>query len=252
MASLLSSVTATTSTSAAAHHRSSPEPPSSEPAEPSSDSSFFSSRKRYTDEHSPYPRKSRVSEVTVKRELDVENVPYPDVDMDEAVVKAEPIDEDDDEEMRVTAKPLVTGHRANGANGASRRRVVNSSSVKVVKADLVPPRSEPTPKSPSPNGKIVPGAQHWSAVQEALIAPKTSELDEVKAHIGNVKPENVLEGNGDLHMYWLDFMEEGGVVHLIGKVMDRASSKWVSACVSISGIQRNLFVKPRRTRFGGS
>jgi DNA polymerase alpha subunit A len=100
------------------------------------------------------------------------------------------------------------------------------------------------------NGKPAPaGSAHWSAVQESLVAPKTNELDEVKAQIGSVKAENVLEEDGSLRIFWLDHMEQDGVIHLVGKVVDRASGKFVSACLSVQGIKRNLFVKPRARRF---
>jgi DNA polymerase alpha subunit A len=81
------------------------------------------------------------------------------------------------------------------------------------------------------------------------VAPKTNELDEVKAQIGSVKAENVLEEDGSLRIFWLDHMEQDGVIHLVGKVVDRASGKFVSACLSVQGIKRNLFVKPRARRF---
>ena len=74
------------------------------------------------------------------------------------------------------------------------------------------------------------------------------ELEEVKPPVGNVKSENVLEADGTLELFWLDQMELDGAVHLVGKVLDRNTGRYVSACLSINGIERNLFVKPRPKR----
>jgi DNA polymerase alpha subunit A len=49
-------------------------------------------------------------------------------------------------------------------------------------------------------------------------------------------------------MYWLDAVEEPktGVVYVFGKVKGQADGdQLVSCCVSVHGIERNLFVLPR-------
>ena len=56
----------------------------------------------------------------------------------------------------------------------------------------------------------------------------------------------------NLRFYWLDYLEQDGVVHLLGKVFDRSVEKFVSCCVTITGIQRNLFILPRERRLGES
>jgi hypothetical protein len=53
-----------------------------------------------------------------------------------------------------------------------------------------------------------------------------------------------------LRFYWLDYLEQDGVVHLLGKVFDRSMEKYVSCCVTVTGIQRNLFILPRERRLG--
>ena len=47
-----------------------------------------------------------------------------------------------------------------------------------------------------------------------------------------------------LHMYWLDGTEVRGILYLFGKVAIRenGTTRWVSACVSVNGCERNLFV----------
>lgn len=260
MASLLNNVVAAPADSR--KRKSSPDWPSSDPVAPSSDASFFSStgggRKRYgqeEDEDLWQMKKPRVSDLTAVPD---ENYQLPDmsmdVDDDEVIVKAEPRDlDDEDEDMEIKvreSRPLATSTKAN-------RRVVNSSSVKhtIVKPDPISAKADldvkPAPvRQPQVNGKtLAPGAAHWSAVQESLIPQaKVSDLEEVKAN-GTIKADNVLEENGNLRMFWLDFMEQDGAIHLVGKVLDRQSGKYVSACLSINGIKRNLFVKPRPKRF---
>ena len=272
MASLLSTVAAPSAESSR-KRKSSPEIPSSEPAQPSSDSSFFSgSRKRYgieddeDDEDEIWDakkgvmgKKPRVSDATVMPDMGYENDFSMEVD-DVPYIKPEPKDDDDEDDIAIRpSRPLVAAStKINGATVPSaRRKVVNSTSVKhVVKPEPETLKAEPAvvkptlPRANLANGKPVPvGSAHWSAVQDSLLAPKTSDIDEVKTPVGSVKSENVLEEDGSLRIFWLDHLEQDGAIHLVGKVLDRQTGKYVSACVTVNGIKRNLFVKPRAKRF---
>jgi DNA polymerase alpha subunit A len=53
-----------------------------------------------------------------------------------------------------------------------------------------------------------------------------------------------------LKFYWLDYLEQDGLVHLLGKTFDKVTERYVSCCVTITGIQRNLFILPRDRRLG--
>ena len=267
MASLLSSVT-TIPAGPTSTRRSSPEIPSSDGPAPSSDSNIFSSRKRYgIDEEEgnlwgTMGKKPRVSDVTV---IPDENI-HMDVDManvqeDEGMLKMEPRDSEEDDDMDITlrgSRPATTAPSRDGRTSLNPRRTVfNSSSVKHVIPKPEPisvkvePVIKPLPHQSIANGKgPPPGSAHWSAVQDSLLPiSKPSEFDEVKAQPGSVRADNVLEDDGNLRIFWLDYMEQDGIVHFVGKVFDRQSGKFVSACVSVNGIQRNLFVKPRTKRF---
>lgn len=270
MASLLSTV-AEPSAESSRKRKSSPEMPSSDQMEPSSDSSFFSaSRKRYgMDDDNEDPevwdakkgvmgKKPRVSEMTIVPDREFENDNPMEVD-DEPYIKPEPKDEDDDEmEIRPTRPLAAATSKINGATVPARqRKVVNSTSVKhVVKPEPSVMKAESAtvkpamPRAVMANGKPLPaGAAHWSAVQDSLLPTKTSDIDEVKAPTGNVKAENVLEEDGSLRIFWLDHLEQDGAIHLVGKVMDKVTKRYISACVTVNGIQRNLFVKPRAKRY---
>lgn len=263
MASLLSTVTAEPSRK---RKSSPPEYPSSDPA--ASSDSAWSRGKRYGDDsedevwdpiRGAMGKRPRVSEATIKpydgSEDENEGVDFGmDVDDnnddDVVVVKREPVDNGDDDEIAIKPAAARTAARA-----GPRRRVNNSTAVK-----NLPAKPEPEPemedevevKKPVLSSRKPPADRtHWQAVQASLLPPK-SDLDAVRVPQGGaVKSENVLEEDGSLRMFWLDFLEQDGVVHLVGKVLDRSSNKYVSACVSVKGIQRNLFVKPRAKRFSG-
>jgi DNA polymerase alpha subunit A len=202
-------------------------------------------------------KKPRVSEATIVPDREYDN-DY-SMDMDDApIIKPEPQDDDDEIQIRPN-RPLTTASaRVNGATVPPRqRKVINSTSVKhIVKpepttVELKPESAKPITPRGVANVKPVPaGSAHWSAVQDSLLPTKTSDIAEVKAHIGSVKAENVLEKDGSLRIFWLDHMEQDGLIHLVGKALDRATGRYVSACVTVNGIQRNLFVKPRAKRYG--
>lgn len=54
-----------------------------------------------------------------------------------------------------------------------------------------------------------------------------------------------LEDDDTLRMFWIDYLEIDGKIYLVGKVLDKATNKYVSACVTVNNIERNLFVLPR-------
>ena len=234
MASLLSTVDAKPTA-----RPSSPEyPSSSDPPIPSSDSFFSSGRKRYGEDEYAVGKKPRVSDVFEDDtennhfEMDVDMDIKPDISNDIAGVNGSGNGENDEMEMAMEKK--VRPSRPLGASTRVNRRVITSTKVAVKE-------EKPEVVIPKPEAKPVPAAAHWSTI--------TSELDEVKAPVGLVQAENVLEDDS-LRIFWLDYMEQNGVVHLIGKVLDRQSGKYVSACVSVHGIKRNLFVKPRAKLYG--
>jgi DNA polymerase alpha subunit A len=60
-----------------------------------------------------------------------------------------------------------------------------------------------------------------------------------------------------VHMYWLDACESQGVIYIFGKIplLDPSSPdsgrKYVSGCVAVHGVERNLFVLPAATESNG-
>jgi DNA polymerase alpha subunit A len=66
--------------------------------------------------------------------------------------------------------------------------------------------------------------------------------------------ENVLESDGSMRFFFLDAYEvkEKGEVYLFGKVLDRASGRYISCCVLVQNMQRKLFVLPRPRKLDGT
>jgi DNA polymerase alpha subunit A len=69
------------------------------------------------------------------------------------------------------------------------------------------------------------------------------------SHATNI---TVLEDDGSLRMFWLDYADIHGKLFLIGKVLDRTTSekKYVSCCLTVEGLERNLFILPRERVHG--
>lgn len=84
-------------------------------------------------------------------------------------------------------------------------------------------------------------------VEEADIAPAANKG---RGRGKKQQEEETEQPKRTLRMYWLDYLETNGVVHLIGKALDRITGKYISCCVSIHGIERNLFVLPKACRRG--
>jgi len=57
--------------------------------------------------------------------------------------------------------------------------------------------------------------------------------------------------DGTLRMFWIDACEERGVIYLFGKAWNGQTKSYVSCCVVVKNIERNLFVLPRETILAG-
>lgn len=104
------------------------------------------------------------------------------------------------------------------------------------------------------------GPPAWLALHSSLLTETlpSSEADDALASSGALLPSgaavNALEDDGSLHLFWLDYIEHEGKIFLTGKVLDKGEDgkgkKYVSCCVTIQGLERNLYVLPRDKRFG--
>lgn len=70
--------------------------------------------------------------------------------------------------------------------------------------------------------------------------------------IGKPTDIDALEEDGSLRFFWLDYLEQDGHIHFIGKLKDKASGSWVSCGVTVENMERNLYVLPRERRVSKS
>jgi DNA polymerase alpha subunit A len=107
-------------------------------------------------------------------------------------------------------------------------------------------RVKPEPTDPKLEKDARTGPPSWLSMHAAL--PVSNEA--VGGGPGNLVSTRVqaLEDDGTLRMFWLDYLELHGKVYLVGKVLDKAIDRYVSACLTIENLERNLFVLPRDVR----
>jgi DNA polymerase alpha subunit A len=65
------------------------------------------------------------------------------------------------------------------------------------------------------------------------------------SNAANTSSASVLEDDGSLRFFWLDYLELDGRLYFTGKVKDKTTGTWVSCCVTVENIERNLYVLPR-------
>ena len=92
----------------------------------------------------------------------------------------------------------------------------------------------------------------WLSVYDSLSVTKedTDTLGPLNSASASVNTSNIsaLEPDGSLRFFWLDYLEHEGKLYFIGKLKDKASSSWVSCCVTVENLERNLFVLPRERK----
>jgi DNA polymerase alpha subunit A len=72
-----------------------------------------------------------------------------------------------------------------------------------------------------------------------------SVYDSLTSSSAHASTTSTLESDGSFRFFWLDHLEHEGVLYFIGKTLDRGTNAYVSCCVTVENLQRNLFVLPR-------
>lgn len=94
----------------------------------------------------------------------------------------------------------------------------------------------------------------WLSVYDSLTVSADDTFGPAATSSANTArtpaPSNlsVLEEDGSLRFFWLDYLEHEGKLYFIGKTQDKKSKVWVSICVTVENLERNLFVLPRERR----
>ncbi|KAH6551815.1 DNA polymerase [Parastagonospora nodorum] len=147
------------------------------------------------------------------------------------------VEEEDDDLLEVAQPTRHLGVPAASVNMAGKRPIS-----KLRKADY------PTPASSSPVGPSTASinASSWNDVTDKLNimsspAPQTTG-------VGKMRSEDVLEEDGSVRMFWIDYTEINGSLCLFGKVKDRTTGSYASCFVKIDNIMRKLYFLPREHR----
>lgn len=116
----------------------------------------------------------------------------------------------------------------------------------------VKPVMKPEPVTVPAKIKKDEGPPSWLTLHSSLLAaPVENEELETAANVSSASANvDALQEDGSLYLYWLDYAELQGKLYLMGKILDKATKKFVSCCLSIDGLERNLFVAPRDRTFG--
>ncbi|OAL49430.1 hypothetical protein IQ07DRAFT_54889 [Pyrenochaeta sp. DS3sAY3a] len=146
--------------------------------------------------------------------------------------------EEEEDDMMEVAQPIGhLGVPAVSVNMAGKRPIA-----RIKKADY------PTPASSSPVGPSTGpiDASSWNDVTSKLNvmsspAPQTTG-------VGKMRPEDALEEDGSLRMFWIDYTEINGSLCLFGKVKDKKSGNYASCFMKVDNILRNLYFLPREYR----
>ncbi|KAJ4470185.1 DNA polymerase family B-domain-containing protein [Lentinula aciculospora] len=90
----------------------------------------------------------------------------------------------------------------------------------------------------------------WLAVYDSLTVSSEDPLGPLATNSSSIKPSDVsaLEPDGSLRFFWVDYLEHQGELFFTGKLKDKASGAWVSCCVAVKNLERNLFILPREKR----
>lgn len=209
-----------------------------------------------------------------------------DEDPDQTIKPDEDDDEEDDIQVKpkradhqaVSSSTSASSFSVGSASTTTTvRKVVNATSVAVKTPNIL----RPLPNKEEEGDE--PSMPDWLALSESLttaIPPSSDQTIPSSPPVQTLPPNyartkqpvqkgapiqttvDALEPDGrSLRMFWLDFHEhdvklDGGStkhLYLFGKVWDRKAlggkGKWVSCCLKVNGLERNLFIAPRERTF---
>lgn len=146
--------------------------------------------------------------------------------------KIEPDKDEDDDMMEVTRATTITTTNVN-FSGSRLSKIVKS-------------KSRPHPSS-SPAAKAAPDMDidsSWSNIASNLNV-LSSQPTETRI-VGKLEAEDVVEEDGSLNFFWIDYTEAQGSLCLFGKVLNKKTGSHTSCFIKIDNILRKLFFLPRK------
>lgn len=154
------------------------------------------------------------------------------------LVRTKPEDEDVDDPMEVVP---VVGH--SGIASAS-VNISASRPTRSLKKTVYPSPESSSPTRPAPEAV---DASAWNNVTTKLNVLSSSPATETASH-GKLQSQDVLEDDGSLRIFWMDYTEVNGSLCLFGKIKNRTNGKYASCFVKVDNILRKLYFLPREYR----
>lgn len=148
-------------------------------------------------------------------------------------------EEDEDGDMMTVAQAVA--HE--GSTSAS-VNMTGSKPPPKIKATLLP-----TPVNSSPTLPAISevDATAWNNITNKLNIQSSPASESYT--FGKMKPQDAVEADGSLRMFWLDYTEVNGSLCLFGKVKHKSTGQYLSAFVKIDNILRKLFFLPRKCKY---
>lgn len=148
-------------------------------------------------------------------------------------------EEDEDGDMMAVAQAVA--HEGSTTTSVNMK---GSKPPPKIKATLLP-----TPVNSSPTLPAVSevDATAWNNITNKL-SVQSSPASETHV-FGKMKPQDAVEEDGSLRMFWLDYTEVNGSLCLFGKVKHKSTGQYLSAFLKIDNILRKLFFLPRKCKY---
>lgn len=186
---------------------------------PPSDGDFSPKKRIKVDDGTVIPAAEQLAELDVHSGSDFDSSFFDDIDFNAPM----DIDEDDfdkpvvkEEPKPVTLKPVTT-------NGKSTAK---------------PAKTEEDTKPA------------WLSVYDSLNVESQDTLGPITSSYSSLNSADIaaLEEDGSFIFFWIDYLELDGKIYFIGKLKDKKTGAWISCCVTVENLQRNLFCLPRDKR----
>jgi DNA polymerase alpha subunit A len=161
--------------------------------------------------------------------------------------------DDDDIDMFIKAPAAAkNGLRIQPAAGINAKSVRQIAQPIVVKKEEVDDILMMEPKTDSPSQKPLPSLKNsWRSIGAKLANVENAAPASVdpKAAIGSTASTSKISAyepdSRRLRFFWLDYVEQQGIIYLIGKVKDHNTGRFVSACLQVEGVERCVYLMPR-------
>jgi DNA polymerase alpha subunit A len=154
-------------------------------------------------------------------------------------IKAEPIDDEDDDMMEVAHAGTIN---ATSVNLSASRPIK-----KLVKPDPYPSPANSSPSKAPETSSVDPSS--WNELTSKLNVVSNSPTE--TRSISKIDYKDAVEDDGSLNFFWTDYTEISGSLCLFGKVLNKKAKSYVSCFVKIDNVLRKLYFLPRQNRQRG-